>query len=145
MLQARSLLTLMFRKLPPQDVAGPEEFLTEAVMLFVEYPDEVQRRATSEIVRRTDRPTIKQMRVVLDELHGPILRKAERDRAIRDAKLALPPPSRKRTPEEQARVDAQVAAARKQLGIPEGGLRPNGFPAGPRATEKPITDEGVST
>jgi hypothetical protein len=65
---------------------------------------------------------------VLDDARAPILRERERQQAELDAKrLRLAAPVRApRTPEEQARADAQVAALRAALNIPPEGLPPKG-------------------
>ncbi len=47
-----------------------------------------------------------------------------RQQAEESRRLALPRP--KRTPEEQARIDAQVTEARARFGIPSEGLPPKG-------------------
>lgn len=115
----------LFALLPPQDVIDAEEFLAASIMLFAQYPIEVMSKAVFEIPQRSDRPTLRLMRQVLDEILAPIERECERKRASEGRRLEAPHP-RKRSSEEQARIDAQVAAVRKQLGIPEGVARRKG-------------------
>jgi hypothetical protein len=97
-------------------------FLTETVILFSEYPEEMHESMVREIARRSDRPTLKIIKDVCDEIYAPIARENER----RERLLDTPAPPPKRTPEEQAVVDQQVASARRQLGIPADGLLPRG-------------------
>jgi hypothetical protein len=109
----------LFKLLPPLDVTDPKSFMAETISILSGYPDAVTERAAHEIPRRTDRPTLRLIKTVCDELLDPIERELERRRAHENHIAgALPRP--KRTPEQQARIDAQVASARQQLGIPEG-------------------------
>lgn len=104
----------LFRLLPPLDVTDPESFTAAAVALFANYSPDIQVAAVHRIALRSDRPTLKVMHQVLEEAYAPIRRQEERA----DKSRFLPAiPSRKRTPAEQARVDAQVANARRLLGI----------------------------
>lgn len=105
----------LFRLLPPQDVLDAEAFLAAAVALFAGYPAEVGERAIALIAGKSDRPTLKIMRQALDEIFAPIERESARQaaRASHEQHRALPRP--KRTPEQQARVDAQVAEAKRLL------------------------------
>lgn len=112
----------LFSLLPPQDVLDPESFLVETITAFAEYPVEVMVLAARDIPQHTDRATLKIIRARLDAIYEPFERQLERDRAAESHKRGLPPPSTKRTPEQQARVDAQVAAFRKQLGIPDSNI-----------------------
>lgn len=106
----------LFSLLPPQDVADAEMFLTASVALFAEYPPAVMIKAVYEIPRLSDRPKLRLMTQVLNRIYAPIERDLERQRARqshRDGSFER----RTRTPDEQARVDAQVARARCELGI----------------------------
>lgn len=120
----------LFDLLPPQDVGDAKAFLAFAIALFVRYPPQVQDQAVFEIPQRSDRPTPKLMRMVLDEINEPFEREAERRRAELSHRLSLPLPRAKRTPEEQARVDAHVAETRRALSIPQDGYRHGYKPAG---------------
>jgi hypothetical protein len=51
-----------------------------------------------------------------------VRRRLEREAIARMAARELPPPREKRTPEEQAAVDAQIERVRQMFGIPAGGL-----------------------
>lgn len=101
---------------PPLDVGDPQVFITGIVTLLAQYPAELMAAAIdprgipARVRTLNSLAVIKQ---VCDELYAPIARRIERDR-IANAPRALPRP--KRTPEEQARIDAQVAAARRPLG-----------------------------
>lgn len=110
--------TRLFRLLPPLDVVDPEAFITATVVLFTQYPAAVLAEAVDAIACRTDRPTLKIIKAVCDEIYEPILRRIERERAEAQHFHALPPPREPRTPEQQARIDAQVADARRKLGAP---------------------------
>ena len=116
---AKTMAERLFKLLPPLDVIDPESFMAETISFLSGYPIEVMERAAHEIPRRTDRPTLRLIKAACDELLEPIDRELERRWASESHRLgALPRP--KRTPEQQARIDAQVAVARQQLGIPEG-------------------------
>lgn len=108
----------------PDFVGNARAYIAKIVQIFSEYPEAVMMKAAHVIPERSPRPTIDLVRKVLDELHAPILREEERERAREQARLLLPPPNPERTPEQQARIDALVAETRKQLGIPEDGLPP---------------------
>lgn len=109
----------LFDLLPPQDVGDPYAFIAAVARVFVSYPAEIMDKAVIEIAQRTDRPTLRFVRETLDALYEPIARQAARERA---AQRVIEPPRVKRTPDEQRRIDEQVARVRRQLGIPEGGL-----------------------
>jgi hypothetical protein len=107
------------------DVSDAKIYLTGVTGILAEYPIEVMNtladpRTGSRYLRNF--PTIPQLRHACEEIYAPIRRQEEREQAQADARRALPPPRRPRTPEEQARVDAQVAAWRKSAGVPENGL-----------------------
>lgn len=123
---AKETADRLFDLLPPLDVSDPPAFMTAVVAILASYPEEV-REATihpvNGIPSRTDRPTLKFIKSFCDEAYAPIERAWERERARQDWLLSLPPPRVQRRPEEQARVDEQVTAARRQLGIPEGARR----------------------
>jgi hypothetical protein len=115
-INAARLVEQMFKNLPPQDIGDAETFLTSAVTLFERYAPDVAETAVFEIVTKTPRPTLDVMKTVLDELTSrSIERESRNDKKMR----ALPhiAPRAKRTPEEQARVDAQVAELRSAFGI----------------------------
>jgi len=104
--------------LPPQDVGDPRAFMAAVTLVFTGYPAEVVDAAIPKIAMLSDKPTLKLVKAVCDEIYGPALRAIERQRAADDYRRSLPPPRPKRTPEEQARVDAQVERVRKQLALP---------------------------
>ena len=108
----------MFALLPPQDVGDARAFLTASIALFAEYAPDTMEHACFEIVRRSDRPTLRLMAEILGNIEAKT--REHEERAAR--RRRLPEPNTPRTPEQQARVDAQVAEARKALGIPVVGL-----------------------
>ncbi len=107
----------LFRFLPPLDVDDPRHFMAAVASILAEYPEQVINAAVcpTGIPARSDRPTLRLVKQVCDEILEPVRREWERRAAERDARQSLPPPRRPRTPEEQARVDAQVARARREL------------------------------
>ena len=118
--EAAETVDRLFDLLPPQDVGNPESFLIAAAVLFSQYTGELGRAAAFEIAQRSDRPTLKLMREVLDEFSERAM--TQQNRAERERRL--PPPARApRTPEEQARIDEQVTQARRAFGLPPQGLQ----------------------
>jgi len=106
----------LFKSLPPQDVGDSKVFLAAAITLFEGYPPDVGEKAVFEIATKTDRPTLRIMKEVLDDLNSAEI---ERQRREDGHRLALPhiAPRAKRTPEEKAKVDAQCAELRKAFGL----------------------------
>jgi hypothetical protein len=107
------------------DVSDGKIYLAGVTAILAEYPLVVMEiladpRTGSRYLSNS--PTIPQIRRACEEIYGPIWRDFERRQAREDARRSLPPPRRARTPDEQERVDAQVAAWRNSAGIPEGGL-----------------------
>lgn len=110
---------------PLPDVADHEKFLAALIGLFSQYPAAVTAEAINPvkgIPARLKVLRIASVKEILDEFNEPYARAAARDRAAEEARRSLPPPTRKRTPEEQARIDAQVAEVRQKFGIPAEGL-----------------------
>jgi hypothetical protein len=104
--------------LPPLDVGDPEAFMAATVTIFASYPLEVMQGALHPlkgIPGRSDRPTLRLIKMVCDEIYAPILREKEREerehQRAKTARYILPRP--KRTPEQQARIDALVAETMK--------------------------------
>jgi hypothetical protein len=99
------------------DVHNAEVYLAGAVAIIAEYPREVGERLSDPRVGTQvlgDFPTLSRLRKACEELFAPIEREVERQAAHRSHIAgALPRP--KRTPEQQARIDAQVAAAREAI------------------------------
>lgn len=122
-MNAAKAVDRLFDLLPPQDVGDPKAFMASVAAIFSQYPDAVVEQAAvgpRGIATRTDRPTLRLIKEVCEEFYGPILRDAERE-ALRNQPKPLPRPPR--TPEEQARIDKQVADFRKRFGVPPEGLR----------------------
>lgn len=97
------------------DVGDAEAFIAAATALFAAHAPEIGDAAIPELATRSDRPTLKLMREVLEDLTD---RAIERQRKS-DGRKALPPPERKRTPAEQARAEAQANELRRAFGLPE--------------------------
>lgn len=93
----------------PQDVGDPKYFMAALVHMFDSYPEEVHALAVAPdgIPARLRYLNLKDVGDVLGDLYAPIERRMERERIANQPKL---PPRGPRTPEEQARVDAQVNA-----------------------------------
>jgi hypothetical protein len=121
-LEAAKAADRLFDLLPPQDVGNPKAFLSATAAILSEFPPEVQDKAVIAIASRNDRPTLKFIKSVCDELYEPILRHREREERAKSSFLALPRPQR--TAAEQAAIDARVSEVRKEFGIPEKGLEP---------------------
>lgn len=107
----------------------PQVFCAAVVALMSHYPASVLRAVIDPHSgipgRRAEKKPwqteIEFYKQVLDELYAPILADRERERRVEAMKSLAPPPPR--TPEEQARIDAQVAAWRKANGLPAEGTR----------------------
>jgi hypothetical protein len=109
------------------DVGDTEVYLAGAVAILAEYPPAVMTaladpRSGTRLLK--DYPSLGDLRRACDAANAPFERELERERAKRSAaRLAtLAPPRRARTAEEQARAELQVAAVRRQLGIPAQGM-----------------------
>lgn len=116
MRRAKRAVSRLLKFYPPLDVGNPEVFIAGIVSIFAQYPTELMAAAVDPrgIPRRLKNLTnLAAIEEVCRDLYAPIARQMERDR-IANAPRALPRP--KRTPEEQAKIDAQVAAARRPLG-----------------------------
>lgn len=105
----------LFKMVSLPDVGDPKAFISAATALFAGHAVEVADAAIPELATRSDRPTLRLMREVLDDLTD---RAIERQRKA-DSRHALPPPDRKRTPEEQARAEQQANELRRAFGLPE--------------------------
>jgi hypothetical protein len=124
----------LFDLLPPLDVGDPEAFIAGAVAILAEFPPEVMECAVHPvhgIPKRTDRPTLKMIHDSCAEHYARIERDETRRRVREEIESSREPPRKPRTPGQQAAIDAQVAAIRQQLGIPEGGLQRRGVQAPP--------------
>lgn len=102
---------------PPLDVTNPETFVAGIVALFARYPAELQAvaidpaRGVRAHLTNNQITDVARIKLVLDELYEPIARRLAREAVAQP--LALPPRG-PRTPEQQAAVDAQVAALLKR-------------------------------
>lgn len=93
------------------------------VAIFASYPPAVMEAAVDPvrgIPSRTDRPTLKLIKEACEEIYQPMLEEQRRKDGVGQARLAIGPPRRKRTPEEQARADALADEARAAFGIVPG-------------------------
>lgn len=116
MINAGRQVQALFRLTSLPDVGDPEAFLSAATMIFADFAPYLGDQAVPILAKKSDRPTLKLMAEVLDELNSTAL---ERQRRNDGHKRALPhlTPRAKRTPEEQARADAQCAEIRKAFGL----------------------------
>ena len=93
----KEMAARMFNLLPPLDVIDPKSFMAETISILLGYPDEVVARTVHEIPRRTDRPTLRLIKSVCDELVEPIDRELQRRRASESHRAELPRPKNART------------------------------------------------
>lgn len=124
----------MFDLLPPQDVGDPKAYLAAIAAILAGYPEAVQEMAVIGVPTRSSRPSLELIKSVCDELYEPMLRDLERAERTKSRFRALPRPPR--SPAEQAAIDAQVAAVRKEFGIPDRGLDPKPVHLPPSADAK---------
>jgi hypothetical protein len=118
MINAGKQVHRLFKMVSLPDVGDPEVFLSAATLLFADYAPQLGDRAVPMLATKSDRPTLKLMKEVLDELnHNALEQQQRKDDRLR----ALPhlTPRAPRTKEEQERVDKQVAECRRAFGIPD--------------------------
>jgi hypothetical protein len=105
------------------DCGDPEVYIAGAVAILAAYPEEVIN-ALADPVSGTrylkDRPSLRQLRDACDRLNEPFEREQKR-RAAHESDQAFAPPL-PLTAEEHAKRAEKVAAVRRELGIPPGGL-----------------------
>jgi hypothetical protein len=99
------------------DVGDPQVYLTGATAILADYPEEIMEqvadpRAATRVLR--DYPSLHDIRLACDRLFAPIEREAER-RAAHKSHVAGLLPRPPRTPEQQARIDAQIARAKEAM------------------------------
>lgn len=116
---AASAVSRLFAWCRMGDAGDPRVFLAGATSILADYPVEVMEkiadpRTGTEVLK--DYPSLHDLRMACDQLFAPIEREMERQEAHRShvAGVLQRPP---RTPEQQARIDAQVEDARRRLGI----------------------------
>lgn len=116
MISAGQQVHRLFRLTSLPDVGDPEAFLSAATILFADHAPQIAEKAVPILATTSDRPTLKLMKEVLDQLTGEAI---ERERRADGRMKALPyiAPRAKRTPEEQAKVDAQCSELRAAFGI----------------------------
>ena len=117
MLKAAKAAQSLFAIIPPAPMGDSKAYMTMVVKVFAEYPENVMIQAVEKIAVQTNNPTLKLIKDTCEEVYEPIRRNEESKQRERDREMALPPPRHKRTPEEQARIDAQVTAVRAQFSI----------------------------
>lgn len=101
---------------PPLDVNEPRAFIAGIVAVFSNYPVELHELAVAPTgipARLKYLRSLAEIEQVCEELYAPIGRRIERERIARQPRLL----TRRRTPEEQAKIDAQVEKVRKQFGL----------------------------
>ena len=116
MINAGQQVHRLFQLTSLPDVGDPEAFLSAATILFADHAPQVAEKAVPILATKSDRPTLKLMKEVLDQLTSEAI---ERQHRADGRMKALPhiAPRAKRTPEEQAKVDAQCAELRKAFGL----------------------------
>jgi hypothetical protein len=97
------------------DEVEPRAFSIEATRAFADYPAEIWEEAITAIARATKRPHIDDIARALEVAYEPVERALER-RRLDERRVLEPPPRKKRTPEEQAKVDAHVAEVWRLIG-----------------------------
>ncbi|MGH6878783.1 MAG: hypothetical protein ACREHV_15585 [Rhizomicrobium sp.] len=101
----------------PDDVGDPKTYLAGAVAIIAEYPPIVGEKLSDPRIGTRllgDFPTLSRLRKACDEIFAPLAREAEREMA-HQSHIAGLLPRPKRTPEQQARIDAQVTNAKRAL------------------------------
>lgn len=116
----------LFDLLPPVDVGDPEAFLDAVTATFTGYPLGVLREAIVKIVQRSDRPTLKLIKEVCDEVYEPILRREQHQDRERMRLRSLPAP-----------VDRSTRPTLDQI---EQDLNRKIGEAGPKFTPRPSDD-----
>jgi hypothetical protein len=103
----------------PENMGDPKVYLAGAVAIVAQYRPEVSEMlADPRIGTRVlgDFPTLSRIQRACEELSAPIERECEREAAhLSHIAGLLPRP--KRTPEQQANIDAQVARAKTALAM----------------------------
>lgn len=121
-MQAQQAVDVLTDFVPlPDDLDDHRRFIAALVAMFDRYPSEVMQLAADPVrgvPSRLKVLRIASVKEILDEINAPFAREQARQLASQRAQQSLPPPRRKRTSEEQARIDAQVADARAKFGPP---------------------------
>lgn len=116
MIAAGEQVAKLFRLVSLPDVGDPKAFLSAATLIFSDYAPQIGDRAVPILATKSDRPTLRLMKEALDELNADAIeRQSKNDSRLRALPHLKDRP--KRTPEEQAKVDAQVAELRSAFGI----------------------------
>lgn len=116
----------------PDDVGDHRFYLAGAAAILDEYPQAVRDlisdpRTGTRLIKPF--PSLHDLRAACDKAFEPIERDMERQAAAQRAantRALAGPDHRKRTVEEQARIDALVMETRKAFGLPPEGLRRSG-------------------
>lgn len=101
-------------------MGDPEAYLAGCAAIMAEYPPEVMNQISDPVTGTRlikDYPSLSAIRKACDVAFEPIEREIERKRAMESYMRGLPEPRRERTPEEQDRIDRQVAEWRKSVGL----------------------------
>jgi hypothetical protein len=99
---------------PPLDVVDPKTFIAGIVSILAQYPEELMATAVAPTgipARIKALRSLAAIKEVCDELYEPIARRIERE-CIANQPLLLAKP--KRTDEQQAEIDRQIAVWRAQ-------------------------------
>lgn len=116
-------MAILFSAYRKADYADVDGFMAQLGAVLSAYPKQVVVHVTSPLTGIQRRlkfpPTIAEIVEACEEVYVPIRRAMGREQARRDAARALPGPFRRRTAEEQERIDSQVAEVRQKLGMPQ--------------------------
>jgi hypothetical protein len=106
---------------PPVEALDPEAFIAGLTAIMAQYPPLVLERAIDPVkglpARVKALRSLAVIRQELDEIAAPFEREARREQARREAASCLPVALEKRSPAQQAQVDAQVANLRAVFGL----------------------------
>ena len=99
------------------DVPDPRYYLSGAIAILADYPAEVMEKIADPrngTLVLKDKPSLVAIRRACEQLYEPIERGAERRAAHKShvAGLLSRPP---RTPEQQSRIDAQIARCKQAI------------------------------
>lgn len=112
----------LYGKCALPDVEDPVAFLRTVSEVVAKYPAEAWTAAEQIVIERHTRPWIADITAALEEAYEPIAWRLRRDRLDAESRRMIAERPRKRTPEEQARIDAQVEDYFRSTGRPA----PNG-------------------
>lgn len=102
---------------PPLEVNDPRAFIAGIISLFAQYPPELWREAIDPArgipAKIKTLRSLAAIKEILDDLYEPIAMRLARERIASQKSLPRP----ERTPEQQAKINAQVARAAAHFGF----------------------------